>query len=189
MHDSGFIRSVAALRRKLRALGAVAQDARTSAPERANAAALKKRLEQLDAVVFYVDLSEYLLLTKEVEISDFLVSIAGAMSEQVQNTYGGSPGNLSYWDRLSAFLQTKVEFKELGVKLAGVDVKAALKNDPDFKRRVQEAARGHVAQLVQDAHGFLAEAARGTFTLTPKGWRVAGIFAVLKRFWRMEAGG
>ena len=46
MHDSGFIRSVAALRRKLRALGAVAQDARTSAPERANAAALKKRLEQ-----------------------------------------------------------------------------------------------------------------------------------------------
>src|SRR5260221_1249161 len=46
MQDNGFIRSVAALRRKLRALGAVAGDAGATAPERANAAALKKRLEQ-----------------------------------------------------------------------------------------------------------------------------------------------
>ena len=119
---------------------------------------LKQRLEQLGAVVFYVDLSEYMLLTKEVEISDFLVSLAGSMSEQVQARYGGSPGNSSYWDRLTLFLQTKVEFTELGVKLPGLDIKAALKNDPDFKRHVQEAARGHVAQLVQDAHSFLADA-------------------------------
>jgi hypothetical protein len=119
---------------------------------------LKLRLEDLGAVVFYVDLSEYMLLTKEVEISDFLVSLAGSMSEQVQARYGRSPGNRSYWERLTLFLQTKVDFKELGVKLPGLDIKAALKNDPDFKRRVQEAARGHVAQLVQDAHGFLAEA-------------------------------
>ena len=119
---------------------------------------LKKRLEDLGAVAFYADLSEFLLLTKEVEISDFLVSVAGAMSEQVEQLYGGSPGNRSYWDRLSDFLQTKVEIKEFSAKLPGVDIKAALKNDPDFKRRVQEAARGHVAQLVRDAHGFLAEA-------------------------------
>jgi hypothetical protein len=46
MQDNGFIRSVAALRRKLRALGAVAGDASATAAERANAAALKKRLEQ-----------------------------------------------------------------------------------------------------------------------------------------------
>ena len=38
--------SVAALRRKLRALAAVARDAGATGPERANAAALKKRLEQ-----------------------------------------------------------------------------------------------------------------------------------------------
>lgn len=119
---------------------------------------LKQRLEQLGAVVFYADLSEFILLTKEVEISDFLIAVAGAMSEQVQVHYGGSPGNRSYWDRLLAFLQTEVEIKDFGVKLAGVDIKAALKNDPDFKLRVQEAARGHVTQLVQDAHDFLAEA-------------------------------
>lgn len=118
---------------------------------------LKLSLEQLGAVVFYVDLSEFMLLTKEVEISDFLVSVAGALSEQVEIRYGGSPGGSSYWNRLTAFLQTKVEFKELGLKLPGFDIKAALKSDPDFKARVQQAARGHVAQLVQDAHGFLGE--------------------------------
>ena len=118
---------------------------------------LKLRLEELGAVVFYVDLSEFMLLTKEVEISDFLVSVAGAMSEQLQARYGGSPGDNSYWNRLTAFLQTKVEFKELGLKLPGFDIKAALKSDPDFKARVQQAARGHVAQLVKDAHGFLGE--------------------------------
>ena len=118
---------------------------------------LKLRLEDLGAVVFYVDLSEFMLLTKEVEISDFLVSVAGAMSEQLEARYGGSPGDNSYWNRLTAFLQTKVEFKELGLKLPGFDIKAALKSDPDFKARVQQAARGHVAQLVKDAHGFLGE--------------------------------
>ena len=119
---------------------------------------LKRRLEVLGAVVFYADLSEYMLLTKEVEISDFLVSVAGAMSEQVQATYGASPGNRSYWDRFSAFMQTRVEITEFGAKLPAFDIKAALKSDPDFKRRVQEAARGHVAQLVKEAHEFLAEA-------------------------------
>jgi hypothetical protein len=118
---------------------------------------LKKRLEQLGAVVFYADLAEFMLLTKEVEISDFLVSVAGAMSEQVFQRYGKSPGDLGYWDRFMTFLQTKVELKEFGAKLGAVDIKAALKSDPDFKRRVQEAARGHVAQLVQEAHAFLAE--------------------------------
>ena len=119
---------------------------------------LKKRLEELGAVVFYADVSEFMLLTKEVEISDFLVSVAGAMSEQVQQRYGDAPGRRGYWERFKDFLQTKVEIKELTGKLGPVDIKAALKNDPDFKRRVQEAARGHVAQLVQDAHGFMAEA-------------------------------
>lgn len=43
MNDTG---ALAALRRKLRALTAVARDAGATASERANAAALKKRLER-----------------------------------------------------------------------------------------------------------------------------------------------
>ncbi|MDN5870122.1 MAG: hypothetical protein L0H73_05305 [Nitrococcus sp.] len=43
-------------------------------------------------------------------------------------------------------------------KLPGFEFKAALKNDPDFKSRVQESARGHLAQLVKEAHGFVQDA-------------------------------
>jgi hypothetical protein len=46
MHVNGLIGSVAALRRKLRALTSVAEDAGATAPEKANAEALKKILEQ-----------------------------------------------------------------------------------------------------------------------------------------------
>jgi hypothetical protein len=46
MHDNGFIRSIAALRRKLRGLGAVVEDPAATAAEKVNAKALKKRLEQ-----------------------------------------------------------------------------------------------------------------------------------------------
>ncbi len=121
---------------------------------------LKQRLEQLSVVAFYVDLSEYLLLTKEVEISDFLISVAGALSEKIEERYGASPGQRSYWDRLSTFLQTKVEINEIGGTIAGVELKASLKNDPDFKQKVQQRMRGHVAQLVREAHEFIAEAVR-----------------------------
>lgn len=46
MHISGLIGSVGAIRRKLRALSAVAEDPGATEHERANAAALKTRLEQ-----------------------------------------------------------------------------------------------------------------------------------------------
>jgi hypothetical protein len=46
MQQDGLIRTIAALRRKLRGLGAVAADSGATAAEKANAAALKKRLEQ-----------------------------------------------------------------------------------------------------------------------------------------------
>jgi hypothetical protein len=119
---------------------------------------LKKQLEDQGAAVFYADMSEFILLTKEIEISDFLVAMAGAMSERLQEHYNASPGNRSYWDRFSAFMQSKVEFKEFGGTLVGVQLKAALKSDPDFKKRVQEASRGHVAQLIELVHTFLIEA-------------------------------
>ena len=45
MHDNGLILSVAALRRKLRGLAAVAADSGATPPERETAAALKKNLE------------------------------------------------------------------------------------------------------------------------------------------------
>ncbi len=121
---------------------------------------LKAKLEEQDVLAFYADLSEYVLLTKAIEISDFLISMAGALSDAIgKSPFQLAPTHRTYWDRLAHFLQSKVEFKDVGVKVAGlVDIKASLKNDPDFKQRVQQASRGHVAQIVRDAHDFFADA-------------------------------
>ena len=122
---------------------------------------LQDVLDGMGIAAFYADLSEYVLLTKPIEISDFLIAMAGALSDRVAADLRFSQhlAHRSYWDRLSHFLQSKVEFKEFGIKFEGVaDIKAALKNDPDFKQRVQQAARGHIAQIVADAHGFFADA-------------------------------
>lgn len=121
---------------------------------------LQKSLEDLGIVAFYADLSEYVLLTKPIEISDFLISMAGALSDRVENDprFSHAPAHRSYWERFSGFLQARVEFKDISLKLGNVaDIKASLKNDPDFKQRIQQAARGYVAQIVRDAHDFFAE--------------------------------
>ena len=122
---------------------------------------LQDELDQLGIVAFYADLSEYILLTKPIEITDFLISMAGALSDRIaaDTRFGQNLAHRSYWERLGHFLQTKVEFKEAGIKIEGIaDIKAALKNDPDFKQRIQQAARGHVAQIVGDAHAYFIEA-------------------------------
>jgi len=115
----------------------------------------------LGAVAFYADLSEYILLTKAIEISDFLISMAGALSDKIEADarFGQALAHRNYWQRLASFLNSTVEFKEASLKFDSVaDIKASLKSDPDFKERIQKAARGHVARLVRDAHEFFMEA-------------------------------
>ncbi|WP_088282093.1 hypothetical protein [Ideonella sp. A 288] len=125
---------------------------------------LKARVDQpatLGSVAFYADLSEYVLLTKPIEITDFLISMAGALSDRIEadERFGQTLAHRNYWTRLDHFLKSKVEFEGAGIKVEGVaDIKASLKNDPDFKQRIQQAARGHVAQIVADAHAFFRDA-------------------------------
>lgn len=127
---------------------------------------LKAKVDQpktLGSVAFYADLSEYILLTKPIEISDFLISMAGALSDRVQSDprFGHALAYRGYWERLADFVNSRVEFREAGIKVGGVaDIKASLKNDPDFKQRIQQAARGHVAQIVADAHSFFHDSVR-----------------------------
>lgn len=122
---------------------------------------LQSRLAELGIVAFYVDMAEYVLLSKNIEISDFLISMAGALSEGIEADprFGKSPAHRSYWERLVGFLNSKVEFKEISLPVGDVaQIKASLKNDPDFKQRIQQAARGHIAQLVSDAHAYFRDA-------------------------------
>ena len=51
-------------------------------------------------VALMADMAEYMNLTTAVEVGDFLITVMGALSEQVEEKYGEDPTHQSYWDRI-----------------------------------------------------------------------------------------
>jgi hypothetical protein len=127
---------------------------------------LKKLLEESGSTVFLVNMMDYLLMTKPVELSDFILSLMAALSHAVSEDkdLNLQPLTSSYWDRLTDFLHSEVEIEKLGLKLkAGVgaaDLGMKLKTEPDFKQRIQKHLRGHLTRLIDDAQKFVDELVR-----------------------------
>lgn len=119
---------------------------------------LAASLKQLGCVVFYVDMSDYLVLTQRVEISDFLISVMGAFSEKVSERYDAEVGVAGFFDRVWNFLRSEVEFEEVAFPAGPMELKAALVQTPLFKEELQRRTRGYVQQLVQQARDFALEA-------------------------------
>lgn len=98
---------------------------------------LRKTLRYHGCEVFLCDMRDYMNLTTPVEISDFFISIMGALNDEVQEKYAETPARESYWDRLVRFLQTEVEIKDLKIEgnvgFGKVGIGASLKDDPTFK--------------------------------------------------------
>ena len=114
-------------------------------------------LHQYGCEVFYVDLAEYLNMAQRVEISDFLISIFGALSEKLADRLGDTPGKANFFERISAFLQSQVTFTELKIPAGVVEFKAALQQNTTFKEELQRRARGLIEQLVREARAFALE--------------------------------
>ena len=125
---------------------------------------LQKRLREAGYLVVLCDIEDYLNLSTRVDVSDFLMALAGAFGEALvkQELLEGDPVQESYWSRFVNFLvRTRVEFSEISGKLgtegASVSLKANLKNDPTFRARLQESMAGHLGALVTDVRSFLEE--------------------------------
>ncbi|MFH1096678.1 MAG: hypothetical protein V1749_04160 [Candidatus Desantisbacteria bacterium] len=119
---------------------------------------LANLLRELDCEVFYVNMTEYLNLTMSVEITDFLISVLGGLSEKIEERYGENLGCIGFFDRIGNFLQSNVKIDGFTIPAIGVQLKMTLQQDPVFKKKLQEGMRGHVAQLVQNARKFATEA-------------------------------
>jgi len=121
---------------------------------------LRKLLEDDGCVVFLCDMHDYMNMTTPVEITDFFISIMGALSEEFEKKFGANPAHLGYWERIANFLNTEIKVTDLSFEAGGAGVKsgikASLKDDPTFKSRLQSSLRGHVARLVQEARDFAA---------------------------------
>ncbi len=126
---------------------------------------LKKILEDQGCLVILVDMLNYLLMHKPVELSDFTLSLMAALSEAAADPkqtagFDLQPLTTSYWQRLTSFLQSEVEVEKFGFKSGAGGVTAnlgmKLKTEPHFKKKIQRHLRGHLTRLVQDANEFVA---------------------------------
>ena len=112
----------------------------------------------IDCEVFYADMSEYLNLTQHIEITDFLISILGALSEKIADRFADNPGKPSFFERVRSFLNANVQFTEIKIPAGWIEFKAALQQNPTFKEQLQVKTRGLVEQLVRQAREFAIEA-------------------------------
>lgn len=121
---------------------------------------LKQLLEQKSgAKVFLINMADFLLMTKPLELSDFVLSLMTALGQAVEQDTGLKALTHSYWERLQRFLTSEVQLDklELDLKELGAPAKLGLKlkNEPDFKLRVQQHLRGHLSRLIEDAQGYV----------------------------------
>lgn len=120
---------------------------------------LAERLQDDGCEVFYIDMAEYLNLTMSVEITDFLISVLGGLSEKIEQRYHATPGNQGFFERVWGFLHADVKLDGITLPVDHAGLKFSIQQDPDFKKKLQEGTRGHVARLVKEAQNFALETA------------------------------
>ena len=116
---------------------------------------LKARLEKSGYLVFLCDVEDYLNLSTPVDVSDFLMVVAGMFGEAVSERLkddGHPPLAEGYWERFRTFSSglriVDPSFDALGIR-------ANLKSDPAFKEHLQRHMGGHLDALVDDVRAFL----------------------------------
>lgn len=123
---------------------------------------LRNLLQDNGYVVFYINMLDYLHGAESVEISDFLIASCIGLAKDAQEKYGVDQWQATYWQRLKAFLgsvqleKASLAAEGFGVKF-GVDLAKDLRVDADFKRTLQAKSRGHLRELIDDAHQFVMD--------------------------------
>lgn len=127
---------------------------------------LERVLQARGYQVVRCDMQDYLNLTTPMDITDFLLALAGAVGEALENgpLKGHTLVKEGYWTRFAAWMtRTNITIGEVGATIggplagasAGSSIKAGLKEDPTFKQRLQERLAGHLGALVKDVREFV----------------------------------
>lgn len=115
---------------------------------------LEQRLWEDGFHVVRVDLDEYVDMHSPVDIRDFLLILAGAISDQLTNEklLGPEMGTKkSFWERAIGLLPVT---KDVSVKVGVADVKLALRSDPGFRGEVRKQLGARLAELHQKVRDY-----------------------------------
>lgn len=123
---------------------------------------LKHLLENQGHIVILTNMQQYVLMTKPLELGDFLLSLIAALADRAVSEHGIGILKDSPLARLWSFLnetEIEVEKLEIGGDLGAVTAKigARLQRDANFKKQVQEKLRGNLDGLVQKAHLYIQD--------------------------------
>lgn len=116
---------------------------------------LRQQLRKQGCTVFLVDMNAYLNLTLAPDITDFLLALMGALSDAYFEEFKRDKSKEDYWERFVHFANSKIKL-EVGLK-AGLEVKANLKGDPNFKRQLQKQLTMQLGVFVRHAQSFAEE--------------------------------
>ncbi|MBM3735162.1 MAG: hypothetical protein FJW39_05185 [Acidobacteria bacterium] len=143
---------------------------------------LKQRLEAAGHLVLYADALQYVHPAQPVDITDLLISIAGALGDAIEERGGfGDPLHEGYWTRFEHFLrETKVEIPETGASGGGFSVKVSLRGNDSFRTRVRDALATRVQELENQVRKFAEDCVKAIRKRHPEG-KVVFIFDQLEQ--------
>jgi hypothetical protein len=131
---------------------------------------LQQELERKGYHVIYANAEDYLNLGEAVDISDLLITVTGAFSDQLDSKLLKE----SYWDRLVHYLTTtNVQISGATFKLNSLELKAELKTSPTFRRQLHDALNTRLPQIVAQVRTFVEEVAKRA---DPLGFRLVFLF-------------
>ncbi len=120
---------------------------------------LRRLLEQIGCRVFLVNMLDYVIMSKPLELSDFILSLMTALAHATEKETGLDEISISYWEKLKKFLKAEIQSDDLRIKIGSESISAELstrlKIDPIFKDKLQQRLRGHLTSLVQDAREYV----------------------------------
>jgi hypothetical protein len=151
---------------------------------------LRKMLQaQGNTKVVLCDLERYVNLTTPIDISDFLISAAGAFSDALEDDelLGKEMIKEDYWTRIRNFLtRTEVGLPERSANAKvdediGVGLKISLKADPSFRQKVQKQMAGHLGALTNDVNAFMEDCIKALHRRHGDDVRVVVLFDSVER--------
>jgi hypothetical protein len=129
---------------------------------------LAKALEDSGYWTIFVDTDEYLNLRVPATVSDLWMVIASKVDAYLAERDPKHQIARRLWSRIAAFFNREVEIEDLKlsaevsapgeVAKAGAEIQVALKENPDLRRRINEALENKRPALVKECRGFVEEA-------------------------------
>jgi hypothetical protein len=119
--------------------------------------------------VAYANALDYILPSEPVEISDFLIILAGSFSDSLVKQLKFDPVKEGWWTRFVNYLtRTKVKLDGVDAKVGGkahaveaeLNFKTSLKTDPSFRQKLREKMAGRLGELQDEVRDFFADAVK-----------------------------